>query len=229
MITSMQPGFPKKKIQIPPMYRMEKQKQFRPHKWRGLIIAILLGGAPAITLAGCRNTTRVHSVETSSAGWAEPIDHPGLPNFHKINDDLYRGAQPSQQGLNELRALGVMTVVNVRADDRTRPLATQAHLQYEHIPMSAWGVNDEQIIRFLRLFGNDRLHTPVFVHCHHGSDRTGVLCAMYRVAVQGWSKAQAIDEMTQGGMGFHPLCENLARYVRQADVDEIRRAAGLAH
>jgi len=39
--------------------------------------------------------------------------------------------------------------------------------------------------------------------------------------VQGWSKAEALHEMTQGGYGFHPLWRNLTRYVMQLDVQSI--------
>ena len=78
-------------------------------------------------------------------------------------------------------------------------------------------------MRFLRIV-TDHERTPVLVHCHYGADRTGVLCAAYRVAVQGWSKQQAIDEMTRGGMGFHPLCQGMIDYIRNVDVERLRAA-----
>ena len=200
------------------------RRRSRNRNWRGAAAALVL--SPVLALTGCRNTARVQSLEYETASWAVPLDEPGLPNFHKVSDELYRGAQPTVEGLIYLRELGVATVVSARADDRTRELASQAHLRYEHIPMSSWQVQDDQVVRFLRLF-NENGHEPVFVHCQHGADRTGVLCAMYRVVIQGWSKSQAIDEMCRGGMGFHSMCENLARYVQQTDIESIRRAAGL--
>ena len=67
----------------------------------------------------------------------------------------------------------------------------------------------------------------VLVHCQHGADRTGLLVAVYRVVVQGWSKERAIDEMTNGGFGFHPVWKNLVAYLRHLDVARIRAEAGL--
>lgn len=44
-------------------------------------------------------------------------------------------------------------------------------------------------------------HRPVYVHCRQGVDRTGMICAAYRMKVQGWSASSAIAEMKQ--LGFH--------------------------
>jgi protein tyrosine/serine phosphatase len=81
-------------------------------------------------------------------------------------------------------------------------------------------------VAFLRI-ATDPKRTPVFVHCRHGSDRTGTMAAVYRIAVQGWTKEQAIAEMTQGGFGFHATFDNLIEYIRGLDIEAIRREAGL--
>jgi protein tyrosine/serine phosphatase len=83
------------------------------------------------------------------------------------------------------------------------------------------------VVRFLKIV-TDPNHTPVFVHCQHGADRTGTMCAVYRIAVQGWSKDEAIAEMTKGGFGHHAIYKNLVKFVRDLDIDEIKRAAGLS-
>ncbi|MCK5172282.1 MAG: dual specificity protein phosphatase family protein [Planctomycetes bacterium] len=62
---------------------------------------------------------------------------------------------------------------------------------------------------------------PVFVHCRHGADRTGTACAVYRIAVEGWSKAEAIEEMTKGGFDFHGIYKNLVDYIEELDMDKI--------
>ena len=84
----------------------------------------------------------------------------------------------------------------------------------------------EDVIRFLEIV-SDSNNTPVFVHCQYGADRTGVMCAIYRIAVQGWSKEDAIEEMTKGGFGFHSLWSNLAKYIEKLDIEEIRQKAKL--
>jgi hypothetical protein len=45
--------------------------------------------------------------------------------------------------------------------------------------------------------------------------------------VQGWSKAEAIREMTEGGFGFHPTWSNLPKWVQKLDIDLIKRQAGM--
>ena len=82
------------------------------------------------------------------------------------------------------------------------------------------------VVHFLRIV-TDENRRPVFVHCMHGADRTGTMCAAYRVAVDGWTKRQAIDEMTQGGFGFHSIWSNLPKLIENLDVEKIRVKAGL--
>ncbi len=162
------------------------------------------------------------------AEWAQPLDRPGCPNLHKVSDDLYRGAQPTPEGLKELRKLGVKTIVNLRSfsSDRGEMAAAGVRFDYEHIMMKAWHAEDREVVRFLKIV-NDPQRTPVFVHCKHGADRTGTMCAIYRIAVQGWSKKQALRELRYGGYGYHGVWQNLLRYVSALDIEEMRRRAGL--
>lgn len=46
-----------------------------------------------------------------------------------------------------------------------------------------------------------------------------------RHALEGWSKDEAIAEMTEGGFGFHATWGNLVTYLRRLDVDEMKRRA----
>jgi hypothetical protein len=48
------------------------------------------------------------------------------------------------------------------------------------------------------------------------------MVAIYRIAVDGWTKAQATDEMINGGFGFHPMWQNLVRYIDALDIDAIK-------
>jgi hypothetical protein len=41
---------------------------------------------------------------------------PGVPNFGRVTDNLYRGGQPTSEGFTELRATGVGMVINFRED-----------------------------------------------------------------------------------------------------------------
>ena len=172
------------------------------------------------------NNQRQADTINAQEKWAERIELPGLPNFHKVSDDLYRGAQPTAEGMKELEKLGVKTVINLRSMHSDRDEIKDTTLAYEHINMTTWNAEDKDVVRFLQIVTNDS-QTPVFVHCQHGADRTGTVCAIYRIAVQGWNKDEAIEEMTKGGFGFHSIWQNLPDYVRKLDIEEIKRNVGL--
>jgi len=160
------------------------------------------------------------------ARWAQPREVEGVPNLHKVSDHLYRSAQPTAEGMKRLEAMGIKTVVTLRSFHSDRKLLRGARLGYEHIYMKAYHPEEKEVVRFLRIVTNPK-RTPVLVHCQHGADRTGTMCAFYRIVVQGWSKEDAIAEMTDGGYGFHSVFSNLPSWIRNCDVESLRRKAGL--
>jgi protein tyrosine phosphatase (PTP) superfamily phosphohydrolase (DUF442 family) len=158
--------------------------------------------------------------------WAQPVKMEGVPNLHKVSDTLYRSAQPSAKGMKNLKALGITTVVNLRSFHSDRDELGKTGLAYEHIYMKAWHPEEKEAVRFLRIV-TDQKRTPVLVHCHHGADRTGIMCALYRMAVEGWTKKEALREMTKGGFGFHQVWINLPDWITDLDVERIKKKAGL--
>jgi protein tyrosine/serine phosphatase len=127
-----------------------------------------------------------------------------LPNFHRVDANVYRGGQPGEGGMARLKEVGVRTVLNLRYE-RQQGLAEEAAarvegLQYFSIPM--YGLvrpSDRQITRALEIL-QDPDNWPVFVHCKRGSDRTGAVVGVYRVANSNWTAEQAIDEAMALGM-----------------------------
>ncbi|MHC4714041.1 MAG: fused DSP-PTPase phosphatase/NAD kinase-like protein [Planctomycetota bacterium] len=160
------------------------------------------------------------------AEWAQPIEKPGLPNFFKVSDNLYRGAQPTAEGFRELEKMGVKTVVNLRSFHSDRDELEGTALGYVHVWAKAWNAEDEDVVKFLKVVA-DKSKAPVFVHCQHGADRTGMMVAIYRIIIQGWTKGAAVKEMTEGGFGHHKIWANLVDYVRELDVEDIKKQAGL--
>ena len=49
------------------------------------------------------------------ARWAESMAVEGVPNCHKVSDALYRSAQPNAEGMQNLKRMGIATVVNLRS------------------------------------------------------------------------------------------------------------------
>ena len=144
---------------------------------------------------------------TFSAAVAVAQDAPQyeeLPNFHQVNAHLYRGAQPRPEGWRHLAALGVKTVVNLRAADANARAeereARAAGLQYFNVPLPAYArPSDAQVERALALIDAPE-NRPVFVHCKHGEDRTGTVVAAYRISREGWTRERAEEEAELRGM-----------------------------
>lgn len=166
------------------------------------------------------------SLETRPESWAQPLQVEGVPNLFRVNERLYRSAQPSALGMQNLKALGIETVINLRSFHSDRDEIGSTGLGYEHIYMKAWHPERKEVVRFLQLVTNEK-RTPVLVHCEHGADRTGTMCALYRVAVEDWSKTEAIREMTEGGYGFHEVWRNLPNWIVELEMDSVKRDAGI--
>jgi len=159
--------------------------------------------------------------------WAVPVNQPDLPNLYQLTPTLYRGAQPTAAGMKQLEAMGIKTVINLRWLHSDKDEAEGTSLNLVSIPCQAWDKElDEQAVRFLETV-TDPANQPVFVHCQHGADRTGTMCAIYRIVVQGWSVDAALEEMTAGGYNFHAVWKNLPAYLRSINVDALRKDAGL--
>ena len=172
-----------------------------------------------LTLCGC---AMYPLTENRPSSWATPIESKGVPNLYKVSDVLYRGDQPTATGMREIKSLGVKTVINLRSFHSDRAEILNTDLRQESIFMKAWHPEREDAVKFLRLV-TEPTNVPVFVHCKLGADRTGAMCALYRIAVQGWSKKEAIREMREGGFGFHSLWNNLADWVDEFDIESLRK------
>jgi uncharacterized protein (TIGR01244 family) len=138
-----------------------------------------------------------------------------LPNFHQVNSQLYRGAQPKQSGFKQLTQLGVKTVINLRAGDglsQTEEVeARAAGLHYFGVPFKRTGrPTDEQMTRVLAII-DDPANQPVFVHCRLGEDRTGTVIAVYRIVHDGWTSERAKAEANQ--LGMHPWELGMKDYI----------------
>jgi protein tyrosine phosphatase (PTP) superfamily phosphohydrolase (DUF442 family) len=161
------------------------------------------------------------------ANWAQPIQVAGVKNCFQVTSNLYRGAQPTAAGMARLKAMGVKTVVNLRAWHSDKDKVAGTGLKSVRFEMEPWRGDTEEVVQFLKVV-TDTNNQPVFVHCERGADRTGMMCAMYRITVCGWTKEQAIDEMKNGGFNFSPAWHELITFIEKADIADIKRRAGLA-
>ena len=158
------------------------------------------------------------SAPTPFATTAEKLKFAGLPRFGRINESLDRGAQPYSEGLQQLKKLGITTIIDLRGEDPhkvawEREQAESLGMRFIHLPVSGWSIpSNQQVAQFFSVFRSNA-NEKVFVHCRFGEDRTGVFIASYRIAFDHWSSDQALNEMLEFGFNrrWHP---SMASYVR---------------
>lgn len=153
-------------------------------------LSVILIGAVA---SGVMSTSLLGQ---DTSGGAVPVT---IENFGRVNTGYYRGAQPDGRDYRDLSAIGVKTVVNLRTSESSeeRRLVEGLGMTFVHIPLDQFETPPQaQVAAFLEIV-NDPANQPVFVHCKGGKHRTGALTAAYRMTVDGWTAAQAYEEMKQ--------------------------------
>ena len=172
-------------------------------------------------LAARAQTTPVSA--SRPASWAVPIALEGVPNLHQLTPTLYRSEQPTALGMKNLEKLGIRTVINLRFFNNDRREAAGTLLRTERVKILTWDVDDDHVVEVMRMLRQAE-NGPFLIHCQHGADRTGLMSAMYRILEQGWSTENALDELREGGYGYHSIWTNILEYVREADVASLRAA-----
>jgi len=133
----------------------------------------------------------------------------GIQNFDQVDAHVYRGAQPTGQGLRYLASIGVKTVIDLRepgtratAEER---LARELGMAYINVPMTGLTPPTEaELVKILTLL-EDASSGPVFVHCLRGADRTGAVIAAYHIDHHHWDNERALEDAKAHHMAFFQL------------------------
>jgi len=180
-----------------------------------------LGGADALQSSSEAPTVPKNSMSDSQPDLSK-LNLPVLkqvqvliPNLHIVSPALLRGAQPSAQALLLIKQSGVRTIVNLRnepvlVEEEASQVRTLG-LNYVNIPMDVFShPSADSLQRFLAVVAAPE-NQPVYVHCQHGEDRTGTMCAIYRIGAEGWPLEKAYQEML--AYGYKPVLVNLSAAV----------------
>lgn len=165
-------------------------------------------------------------VEARPAEWADPVSDGAhrVDNLHRITPTLYRSAQPRREDVPTLQALGIKTVISFRSFNSDERALCGSGIDLVRVPIDTWSINDDEVRRALVAIRAAEKKGPVLIHCWHGADRTGVVAAVYRMALQGWSEDAARYEMFRGGFGYHTLWRNIPSYLGRVDAPTMRAA-----
>lgn len=177
---------------------------------------VLIG---VMALAACSESTPVPTQERPVH--ARQVHRDGVKNLHCICDDLYRSGQPDEDGFSALEKLGIRSVLNLREYHKDTRKARHTGLHLMAYPVAAGEVTAADIENCLRLIKD--APKPVLVHCWHGSDRTGIVVAAYRIVFQGWSVEAAENEFCDDAYGHHEFWYgNLVKLLRNTDWQAMR-------
>lgn len=167
-----------------------------------------------------------NSEEDPKRQWAKPIECKGVPNLARVTPLLYRGGEPDEQGVRKLHEMGIRTIVSLRLTSPNEEAYEKLGMKFVRVRTNALMPTDVAAARFLETVTREG-DGPFFVNCWLGVDRTALMCAVYRVAIQGWTREQAIEEMTGSEVGYNSLFNGQEKWLRNADIDQIRADAGL--
>ncbi|WP_157953052.1 dual specificity protein phosphatase family protein [Limnobaculum parvum] len=161
-------------------------------------------------------------VETDVHTPAAKVSDTTLANFYQVDKNLYRSGQPGAEQMQELERRGVKSILNLRNFHTDNREAEGTSLKLYHIPMEAGRFTEQQVIQALKQLYH--APKPVLIHCWHGSDRTGLMVAMYRMVFLNWSKQEAIEELKKPEFGYHQWAYyNIIQYLEKVDVESIRK------
>lgn len=142
-----------------------------------------------------------------------------LPRFYEVTPKtVFRGGQPSEIGFKLLSQMKIRTVLNIRKSssaqiEEERNLVHQLGMRYISVPLSGILTPRDGDMKLIERILTNTSYQPVFVHCLHGQDRTGLVIGLYRVFHDRISPHAAYQEMLD--FGFHPILFGLNRYFEE--------------
>jgi protein-tyrosine phosphatase len=157
------------------------------------------------------------------------LEGKGVPNFGEVTPTLYRGGLLSGDGLKAIKRLGINVVIDTHANSKHEKAEVEKlGMKYVAIPWHCPWPRDEVFAKFLKVVHDNR-GKKIFVHCRLGDDRTGMMVAAYRMAEQGWTADEAMNEMRSFGFtnSHHYICPSLAAYERNFP-DRLKNDAAFA-
>ena len=153
--------------------------------------------------------------------WAQSVEATHIENFHIVDKGVYRSGQPTAEACKEMEKLGIKELLNLRNYHSDKDVAKGTSLKLNRIAMNAHNCEWDKLVEAVRIIKNRK--GPIVIHCWHGSDRTGLVVALYRMVFQDWSKEEALNELENGEYGFHKVYGNIKTFIKNMDIAEFKK------
>ena len=147
-----------------------------------------------------------------------------LPDVQQVTPAVYRGCQPTAEGIVALAKMGIRTIVDLRGGwihaPHEKRLVQNAGMRYIAAPLSGFfAPSDTEIAKILAVL-EDPGAAPVFVHCKRGADRVGLVIACYRMVHDHWSNQQALSDARAHRLS--PFEVLMAQYLAHFHAERVR-------
>lgn len=161
------------------------------------------------------------SAQQKQKKWATPVEAKYIENFYLVDKGVYRSGQPTSDAFREMEQVGIKEVLNLRNYHSDKDEAEGTNIKLHRVAMDAHDCEWDKLVEAVRIVKNRK--GPIVIHCWHGSDRTGLVVALYRIVFQNWTKDEALDELENGGFGYHKIYGNIKTFINNLDVAEFKK------
>ena len=140
-------------------------------------------------------------------------------NFHEVDSELFRGGRPHYKDdvYLKLANVGIRTIVNLEAGDQAArewaavERVNQLLQQQQHPPLVFISFPIRSFFRTVLFRVPDKsvkslfaqiqhAPKPIFIHCKHGKDRTGMVVALYRLKRR---EQPSLDDVLREATHYH--------------------------
>jgi protein tyrosine phosphatase (PTP) superfamily phosphohydrolase (DUF442 family) len=167
---------------------------------RAYLPAVIAALAGAAACFGLRGLSAADLPDGPLPVGAKPVDFTALHNVIRVSEKLYSGGVPEGElGFKALKKLGIKTVITVDGEKPDLPLARKFALRYVHIPFGYDGC-PTPVANVIAKAVRD-LPGPIYMHCHHGKNRSPAGAALAQIAVDGITNEEAVKVLERAGTG----------------------------
>lgn len=151
-------------------------------------------------------------------------------NFRVVDPGrMYRSGQMSPAGFaRQCHEYDIKTVISLRdtrnsagqhEDDYEETFCKEHNIGFYRIPPADWSTvdgivpGDANIVKFIDILDDPTTKYPVLVHCFAGIHRTGAHIVSYRLEYNGWSNADAVEELKSIGTPRTTFADDFIHYL----------------
>ncbi len=126
-----------------------------------------------------------------------------IPAFSEISPGIYRSGAIPEDVFPFLSQYGIRTIINF--DDRKTIAGREERalgyfgIQTYRFPWSTLEIPPVQVIEDTLAILKEEKFRPVLMHCRSGKTGAGLMTALYRMELEGWSVDDAYAEMKEKG------------------------------